>query len=290
MKILVFGKSGQLGLELQRLAQSQGDVTLDVRGRDEADFTDPEACAALVTATDAEAVINAVAYTAVDQAEREETLAHKINADTPGALARAAAARGLPFIHVSTDYVFDGKGEAPFAVDHPTAPLGAYGRSKLAGEDAVRAAGGAFAIFRTSWVVSSHGSNFVKTMLHVGADRDLLTVVDDQIGGPTPAADIAKLCVSAARQLAEDPGKSGTYQISGGPDVSWAEFARAIFEQSHFACRVEGIPSSEYPTPTERPLNSRMQNRLTQEIFDLERPDWHAGLRQILIDLGARKS
>ncbi|MCG6901358.1 MAG: dTDP-4-dehydrorhamnose reductase [Rhodobacter sp.] len=282
MKILVFGEIGQVGQELQRRA---GDATLEVRGLDEANFTRPDICAGFVADTDADAVINAVAYTAVDKAEEDEALALQINGTTPGAIARAAAARGLPLVHISTDYVFDGGGDAPFAVDHPTGPLGAYGRTKLAGEQAVRAAGGIHAIFRTSWVVSAHGNNFVRTMLRLGAERDRLTIVADQVGGPTPAADIADTCLAAARQLIADPAKTGTYHISGGPDVSWADFAREIFAQAGLGCEVVDIPSSDYPTPAVRPLNSRMDNSATETVFGLKRPDWRAGLRDILSDL-----
>lgn len=290
MKLLVFGDTGQLGQELQRHAQAKsGDVTLELRRRDKADFTDPDACARIVDQTDADAVVNAVAYTAVDKAEEDEALARQVNGTTPGLLARAAAARVLPFLHISTDYVFDGSGTAPFPVDATTGPLGAYGRTKLAGEDAVRAAGGIYAIFRTSWVVSSHGNNFVKTMLRLGAERDRLTIVADQVGGPTPAAAIADLCLSAAAQLMQDPSKSGTYHISGGPDVSWAEFAREIFAQAGLRCEVVDIPSADYPTPATRPLNSRLDNRLTKAAFGLDRPDWRLGLRDILNDLGALK-
>ncbi|MCE8009739.1 dTDP-4-dehydrorhamnose reductase [Aestuariivita sp.] len=284
MKLLVFGEIGQLGQELIRRA---GDVALEVRGLEEADFTDPDACAGFVAATDADAVINAVAYTAVDKAEEQEDLALQINGTTPGAIARAAAARGLPLIHVSTDYVFDGSGDRPFLPDHPTGPLGAYGRTKLVGEDQVRAAGGPHAILRTSWVVSSHGHNFIKTMLKLGAERDRLTIVADQIGGPTPAAALADACIAAARGLLADPGKSGAYHVSGGPDVSWADFAREIFAQAGIDCEVADIPSSDYPTPAKRPLNSRMDNSSFEAAFGLPRPDWRAGLREILTDLGA---
>lgn len=286
MKLLVFGEIGQLGQELQRRA---GDVVLEVRGLEEADFTDPDTCAGFVQATDADAVINAVAYTAVDKAEEDEALALQINGTTPGAIARACAMRGLPLVHISTDYVFDGGGDQPFSPDHPTGPLGAYGRTKLAGEEAVRAAGGVHAIFRTSWVVSAHGHNFIKTMLKLGAERDRLTIVADQIGGPTCAADIADACFSAARQLLGDPGKSGTYHLSGGPDVSWADFAREIFRQAGISCEVVDIPSSDYPTPAQRPLNSRMDNATTETVFGLKRPDWRNGLRDILNDLEALK-
>ncbi|MEL7117748.1 MAG: sugar nucleotide-binding protein, partial [Pseudomonadota bacterium] len=164
MKVLVFGETGQVGRALQNAA---GDIALEVRGRDAADFRDPAACAALVMQTEANAIINAVAYTAVDQAESDEALALTINATTPGAIARAAAERGLPMIHISTDYVFDGSGETAFTTDHPTAPLGAYGRTKRSGEELIRDAGGPHAVFRTSWVVSAHGNNFVKTMLRL---------------------------------------------------------------------------------------------------------------------------
>lgn len=283
MKCLVFGEIGQLGQELIRRA---GDIELEVRGLDQADFTRPETCVAFVEATDADAVINAVAYTAVDKAEEDEALAEQINATTPGALARAAAARGLPFVQVSTDYVFDGSGTAPFGVDAPTAPLGAYGRTKLNGEIAVRDAGGAHAILRTSWVVSSHGQNFIKTMLRLGRERDRLTIVADQVGGPTPAAALADACLAAARTLVADPSKSGTYHVSGGPDVSWADFAREIFAQAGIDCEVVDIPSSDFPTPARRPLNSRMDNSATRAAFGIDRPDWRAGLTDILKDLG----
>ena len=283
MKVLVFGEIGQVGQELQRRA---GDIELEVRGLEEADFTNPEACAAFVAATDADAVINAVAYTAVDAAEEQEELALAINGSTPGAIARAAAARGLPLVHISTDYVFDGAGEMPFATDHPTGPLGAYGRTKLVGEEAVRDAGGPHAIMRTSWVVSSHGNNFVKTMLRLGGERDRLTIVADQIGGPTCAAAIADTCLSLARQLVDDPSKSGTYHLSGGPDVSWADFAREIFAQSGTSCEVANITTSDYPTPATRPLNSRMDNTTTEAVFGIARSDWRVGLTDILKDLG----
>lgn len=286
-KILVFGEIGQVGQELQRRA---GDVALEVRGLEEADFTNPASCVAFVEATDADAVINAVAYTAVDKAEEQEDLALAINGTTPGAIAQACAARGLPLVHISTDYVFDGSGDQPFATDHPTGPLGAYGRTKLAGEEAVRAAGGTHAIFRTSWVVSAHGNNFIKTMLRLGADRDRLTIVADQIGGPTCAAAIADTCLAAARQLLEDPSKTGTYHLSGGPDVSWADFAREIFRQSGTSCDVADIPSSEYPTPAVRPLNSRMDNSTTEATFGMARSDWREGLRDILTDLDAESA
>ncbi|MDP3378637.1 MAG: sugar nucleotide-binding protein, partial [Brevundimonas sp.] len=190
-----------------------------------ADLSDPAACAALIGGCDA--VINAAAWTAVDKAEAEEAAATVVNGDAPAAMARACAALGLPFLHISTDYVFDGAGEQPFAVDDPVAPLGAYGRSKLAGERGVLAAGGNVLILRTSWVVSAHGTNFVKTMLRLGAERESLNVVADQIGGPTPAAAIADALYVAARAMAGGaPG--GVHHFAGQPETSWAGFAREI--------------------------------------------------------------
>lgn len=275
MTLLAFGQTGQVAQELARL----GFTTL---GREDANFSDPQACAAVIAASDATAIINAAAYTAVDRAEEEEALAHTINADAPAAMAQACAAKGVPFIHISTDYVFDGSGTTPFTPPHPTAPLGAYGRTKLAGEDAVRASGAVHAILRTSWVFSAHGANFVKTMLRLGADRPNLTIVADQIGGPTPAAAIAKACVTMAEALTRDASKSGSYHFSGAPDVSWADFARAIFAEAGLTVDVMDIPSADYPTPAARPLNSRLECATTLSTFGIDRPDWHDGLRAVL--------
>jgi dTDP-4-dehydrorhamnose reductase len=283
MRILVFGETGQLARELARVP---GDDELILIGRERADFTDPQSCAILVAEIAPDAVINAVAYTAVDRAEDEEPLATTINATTPGAIATACAEAGIPLVHVSTDYVFDGAGSAPWRPEDATGPLGAYGRSKLAGEEAVRAADGPHAILRTSWVVSAHGANFVKTMLRLGATRDSLTVVADQIGGPTPAADLAAACLCVARGLA-DGAASGTWHFSGAPDVSWADFAREIFAQAGLDCAVIDIPGSDYPTPAARPGNSRLECSALETVFAVNRPDWRVGLRAILKELEA---
>ena len=280
MSLLVFGKTGQVARELQRRAP--GAIFL---GRDEADLSDPAACAAAIDKIRPTAVINAAAYTAVDAAESEEPLATRINGDAPGAMARACARLGCPFVHISTDYVFDGSGTTPWPADAPTGPLGAYGRSKLSGEQAVRAAGGVHAILRTSWVVSAHGRNFVKTMLRLGAEREKLTIVADQVGGPTPAGDIAEACLAMAGQLVKHPSKSGTYHFSGAPDVSWADFARAIFARAGLACEVEDIPTSAYPTPAARPANSRLDCSATLSAFGIARPDWRNGLSTIIKDI-----
>ena len=282
MKLLVFGQTGQVARELIRRAPAG--VMVEALGRDRADLSDPSVCADAIMMSDADAVINAAAWTAVDKAESDEAAATIINGAAPAAMARACARHGIPFLHVSTDYVFDGAGEAPFSTDHPTAPLGAYGRSKLAGEHGVRSAGGAQLILRTSWVVSAHGANFVKTMRRLGADRATLNVVADQIGGPTPAADIADALFTAARAMI-DGHNGGTHHFSGAPDTSWADFARAIMAGAGLSCQITDIPSSAYPTPAKRPMNSRLDcNAFTRE-FGVPRPDWRSGLAQILKEL-----
>jgi dTDP-4-dehydrorhamnose reductase len=195
----------------------------------------------------------------------------------------------IPLIHISTDYVFEGTGDAPWQPDDPTAPQNAYGRSKLAGEIGIRKSGAVHAILRTSWVVSAHGENFVKTMLRLSDTRDALNIVADQIGGPTPARDIAAACLQIAEQLIADPSKSGTCHFSGAPDVSWADFARAIFEQAGKAVSVTPIPTTDYPTPAKRPLNSRMDCSATEQVFGIARPNWREGLNMILQELEGTK-
>ena len=281
--ILVFGKTGQVATELQRL----GDVV--ALGRDLADLSDPAVCADAIRAHKPRALINAAAYTASDRAEEEEALATLINGDAPTAMARACAELGIPLIHISTDYVFAGTGDAPWHPHDPTAPQNAYGRSKLAGEIGIRNSGAVHVILRTSWVVSAHGANFVKTMLRLSETRDALNVVADQIGGPTPARDIAAACLQIAEQLIADPSKSGTYHYSGAPDVSWADFARAIFDQAGRAVAVTPILTTDYPTPAKRPLNSRMECGATQQVFGIPRPDWRDGLNMILQELEGTK-
>ena len=274
--IMVFGKTGQVSTALSR---AQGVTCI---GRDQADLGQPEACAALIRELTPSAVINAAAYTAVDKAEEEEDLATVVNGAAPGAMAQAAAELEIPFVHISTDYVFDGSGMEPWTPDDDTDPLGAYGRSKLAGEEAVRAAGGTHAILRTSWVFSETGSNFLKTMMRLGMERDSLRVVDDQVGGPTYAADIADACLKIARKLQKDSDKSGTYHLSGYEDVSWAKFADQIFKEAGIKCKVEKIDTIDYPTPAPRPLNSRLDCSRTSSVFGVKQPSWLSGLRTIL--------
>lgn len=284
MRLLVFGQTGQVARELVRRAAPG--VTITTLGRDRADLSDPSTCALAIDRANVDAVINAAAWTAVDRAETDEAEAIVVNGDAPGAMARAAAARKLPFLHISTDYVFDGAGDLPFAPDHPTAPLNAYGRSKLSGETAIRAAGGRHLILRASWVVSAHGANFVKTMLRLGREREVLRVVADQIGGPTPAAAIADALLVAARALC-DGADGGTHHFAGGPDTSWAGFARAIMADAALPCRIEDIATADYPTPAQRPLNSRLDCRSFETAFGVPRPDWRPGLAAILKEVTA---
>ena len=279
--ILVFGKTGQVSRELQQL------VSVTALGREDADLTDPQTCADAIRHHAPYAVINAAAYTAVDQAEDEETAATVINGDAPRAMAKACTELGIPLVHISTDYVFEGAGQARWQPQDQTAPQNAYGRSKLAGETGIAETGGIYAILRTSWVVSAHGANFIKTMLRLSETCGALNVVADQIGGPTPARDIAMACLQIAEQLAQDPSKSGTYHFSGAPDVSWADFAREIFDQAGRSVVVTPIPTTDYPTLAQRPLNSRMNCVATKQTFDIERPDWRDGLQTILEDLEA---
>lgn len=278
--ILVFGKTGQVATELQTLLPEATFL-----GRSEADLTDPLVCGRKIREIEPEAVINAAAYTAVDKAEGDPLVATFVNAAAPTEMAATCADLEIPFVHISTDYVFDGAGDAPFSSDHPTGPLCVYGATKLEGENGVRAAGGSFAILRTSWVFSAHGGNFVKTMIRLAETRDKLTVVADQVGGPTPARDIAKACVSIVDQLKTDSNRAGTYHFSGAPDVSWADFAREIFAQAGKVMEVEDIPTSAFPTPTVRPANSRMNCETTKAVFGIDRPDWKAGLADVLKEL-----
>ncbi|MBY6006620.1 dTDP-4-dehydrorhamnose reductase [Salipiger bermudensis] len=278
MSLLVFGRSGQVATELRR----QAEVT--ALGREDADLTDPDACAATILAARPSAVINAAAYTAVDRAEEEEALATVINGEAPGAMARTCAKLAIPFLHVSTDYVFDGSGDAPWHPEDTPAPINAYGRSKLAGETAIRDAGGHWAVLRTSWVFSPHGANFVKTMLRLSETRDALSVVEDQIGGPTPASGIAAALLSMVGTMQAGQG-GGLYHYAGAPATSWKCFARETFERAGRQVSVTGIPTVDYPTPAQRPLNSRLDCSCLEADFGISPPDWRDALSQTLKEL-----
>ncbi|MEP4199339.1 MAG: dTDP-4-dehydrorhamnose reductase [Aliishimia sp.] len=278
--LLVFGKTGQVAQELAKRAPNAV-----FAGRDLADLSDPAACAALIRDMAPTQVINAAAYTAVDKAEDEDVLAMIVNGEAPTAMAEAAREVGAAFVHISTDYVFDGSGELPWEEDAVTGPLGAYGRSKLAGEQGVQRAGGVYAILRTAWVFSAHGNNFVKTMLRLGAERDRLTIVGDQFGGPTPAGSIAATCLNLAEELRQNSDASGVYHYCGAPDVSWADFARAIFADADLNPEVVDIPTSAYPTPAARPANSRLSCQKIDTVMGIKRPDWRAELSHVLDEL-----
>lgn len=279
MSVLVFGSTGQVAQELHRRLP---DATF--LSREVADLGDPAACGTAIMAHAPIAVINAAAYTAVNCAEEDEAQALRINGEAPAAMARACAALDIPFVHISTDYVFDGSGETPWHPHDPVAPLGAYGRTKLAGEQGVVAAGGRFVILRTSWVFSAHGTNFVKTMLRLSQTRDALSVVGDQIGGPTPAGDIGAACTAIAEQLRAG-APSGIHHFAGTPAVSWADFARAVFKTANRTVQVTDIPATDYPTPAARPANSRMDSGSLMRDFGIAAPDWQAGLTQVIKEL-----
>lgn len=284
MKILLLGKHGQVARELQlSLAHERGLVAL---GRDQLDFTDPAQIRQQVRALYPDLIINAAAHTAVDQAESEPELAVAINATAPGVLAEEAAALGVPLIHYSTDYVFDGsKASAYQEVDAPN-PLGVYGQSKLAGEQAIRAIGGQHLILRTSWVYSTHGRNFLLTMQRLLQEREELKVVDDQIGAPTWAGSIALATAQLIERWKQGNPHWGTYHLSCQGETSWFGFASAIAErlkaEGKPCARLIPIPSSAYPTPAPRPLNSRMDCTRLQADWGVVLPDWHAALQDCL--------
>ena len=278
--ILIFGKTGQVARELR---SARDVLALD---RNLTDLSNPSSCYDAIKVYTPEAVINAAGYTNVDKAESEENLARIVNANSPKAMAQACETLKIPLVHLSTDYVFDGTGDQPWQPKDVPNPQNAYGRSKKIGEDCIRAIGSTHGILRTSWVFSSHGNNFVKTMLNLSENRDALSVVADQIGGPTPAKDIAKACIQIVEQLRQDPSKSGTYHFSGAEDVSWADFATEIFKQTRRSVSVLPVPTCDYPTPAVRPLNSRLNCSRTGEVFSIHRPDWRIGLNDILTELG----
>ena len=278
--LLIFGKTGQVARELAKLMP--GARFLD---RNEADLSQPDGLSNVIAQFRPGAIINAAAYTAVDNAESEPDLAQKINGDAPTRMAEVAAHFGVPFLHISTDYVFDGTGSLPWVVDAPTGPLGVYGASKLAGERGIAQSGAQWAILRTSWVFSSHGNNFVKTMMRLGAERDELSIVADQIGGPTPAADIASALRVMANTMLSDRKAGGIYHFSGAPDISWAGFAREIFTAADLDCHVREIATADYPTPARRPANSRLNCVTLARDFGVQRPDWRSGLRNVIQEI-----
>jgi dTDP-4-dehydrorhamnose reductase len=294
--VLLFGGNGQLGQELQRALAPLGTLVATTRSGtlpdgsacETADFNQPESLAALLDRVRPEVVVNAAAYTAVDRAEDDRDAAWRANAEAPGVIARWCAAAGVPLVHYSTDYVFDGQGNRPYREDDATAPLGVYGASKLAGEEAIRAAGGRHLIFRTAWVYASHSANFLRTMLRVGAERDVLRVVADQVGTPTPAALIADV---TAQALQHAGGLSGTWHLTATGETSWHGFAEAIFAEAVSAGKlarapkVEAITTADYPTPARRPAYSHLDVRKLESDFGIGLPSWQEGLKRVIAAL-----
>ncbi|WP_066775838.1 dTDP-4-dehydrorhamnose reductase [Sphingomonas sp. CCH5-D11] len=287
--ILVTGGNGQLGTELQRCAWPEGYeiAAIDVA---DLDLTDTAAIAAKVAQRPWAAVINGAAYTAVDKAESDVVTAWAVNAMAPAAFGEACAHAGIPLVQVSTDYVFAGDKAGAWEVDDPVAPLGVYGASKLGGELAVRTSGVRHAIVRTAWVVSAHGNNFVKTMLRVGAERDTLTVVDDQRGSPTAAADLAQALMAITLRLVEDEGApTGTFHFSNAGETSWAGFAAEIFRQAAdrggVSAKVTPITTDQYPTPARRPANSLLSHDAIRAAYGIAPRPWQDALSDILDEL-----
>jgi len=293
VNVLLFGGNGQVGQALLRTLAPLGTLVATTRSGalpdgspcEVADFDDPASLPGLLDRIGPGVVVNAAAYTAVDRAEGDPDAAWRANAEAPDMIARWCAAAGVPLLHYSTDYVFDGTATRPYREDDPTAPLGVYGASKLAGEQAIRAAGGRHLIFRTAWVYAAHGANFLRTMLRVGAERDVLRVVADQIGTPTPAALIADV---SAHILQQRLMLSGTYHLTATGATSWHGFAEAIFAEAVArgilprAPRVEAITTAEYPTAARRPAYSCLDVRRLQSDSGLLLPAWQDGLAGVM--------
>ena len=276
MRVIVIGKSGQLATSLSAVARSQPGVQLILAGRPDLDLEKRETITSQLAVQRPDVVINAAAYTAVDKAETDAERAFAINRDGAAAAARAAAALGVPFVHVSTDYVFDGSKSHPYVEQDQTAPLNVYGRSKLEGEQAVLAEHPTALILRTSWVYSPFGTNFLKTMLRLGAERERLRVVGDQFGNPTSALDLANAILAIAALLPGDPG--GIYHLTGQGSTSWHDFASFIFAESGQRggpCPVvEDITSAEYPTPAVRPKDTRLDCSAFARRFGVQLRPW----------------
>jgi dTDP-4-dehydrorhamnose reductase len=291
MKLLLLGRNGQVGWELQRSLAPLGEVV--ALGSAEADFAQPEALAAIVRSVAPDVIVNAAACTAVDRAESEPDLAHAVNAASPGVLAREAAALGTWLLHFSTDYVFDGSGSTPWLEDSPTGPLSAYGRSKLAGEEAIRASGCRHLILRTSWVYAARGGNFAKTMLRLAREREQLSVVADQFGAPTGAELLADLSAHALRTAQARPEVSGTYHAAAAGETSWHGYASHVIAIARAAgqpikvadAAITAVPTSAFPTPARRPANSRLDTTKMRQTFDLTLPRWQDGVERMLSEV-----
>lgn len=296
MKILLLGKNGQVGWELQRSLAPLGQLlALDRRGSDEltGDLSDPETLRATVRAVRPNVIVNAAAYTAVDKAESEVELARTINATAPDVLAQEAAALGAWLVHYSTDYVFDGSGTMPRAESASTGPISVYGQTKLEGEQAIAASQARHLIFRTSWVYAARGGNFARTMLRLAGEREQLRVIDDQVGAPTGAELIADVTAHALRQAWQQPELAGLYHLAASGQTSWHGYACHVIERARSAgqalkasaAAIEPISTLDYPTPARRPLNSRLDTDKLRLAFGLALPDWRMGVDRMLAEI-----
>ena len=299
MKILLLGKNGQVGWELQRALACLGEVVacdFDSPGELKADFSNPESLRCLVRQVQPQVIVNAAAHTAVDKAESEPAIAQALNADSPGVLAQEAQALNAWLMHYSTDYVFDGSGSTPRDEQSLTGPLSVYGRTKLDGERQIIASGCRHVILRTSWVYAARGGNFAKTMLRLAAERDSLNVIDDQIGAPTGADLLADITAHAIRRMQAQPELGGLYHCTAAGETSWHGYARRVIARAIGLGQVlkagpdavRPIPTSQYPTPAQRPLNSRLDCRKLQASFDLVLPPWEHGVNRMLTEVLGR--
>lgn len=295
MRILLLGKNGQVGWELQRSLAPLGHVlALDAKSRDYCgDLNDLQGLAATVQRFAPEVIVNAAAYTAVDKAESEPDQALRINAEAPAVLATEARKLNALLVHYSTDYVFDGKGDAPWQESDPVGPLSVYGATKLQGEQAIQDAGCAHLILRTSWVYAARGNNFAKTMLRLAAERDSLNVIDDQFGAPTGADLLADVTAHAIRAVRLNPQLHGIYHLAAAGETTWHRYARFVLEQAQAAgvglkvpsAAVGAITTAAYPTPAKRPGNSRLNTQKLQNAFSLRLPDWQDGVARMLKEI-----
>ena len=295
MKILLFGKGGQVGWELQRSLAPLGElIAVDFDSTDLCgDFTNLTGIAETVRKVAPDVIVNAAAHTAVDKAESEPDLARTINALAPGALAEEAKRVGAWLVHYSTDYVFDGSGIAPWIETSPTGPLSVYGKTKLEGEQAIVASGCQYLIFRTSWVYAARGGNFAKTMLRLAKERDRLTVIDDQIGAPTGADLLADVTAHALRAVSKQAELGGTYHLVAGGETSWHGYAHFVIDVARGAGielkvaddGIDPVATSAFPTPATRPRNSRLNTRKLQSTFGLSLPHWQTGVRRMMSEI-----
>lgn len=282
MRVLVAGRSGQVATALRERA---GRHAVTALGRPDLDLTDPASLAAALDRVRPDAVVNAAAFTAVDRAETEASAAFALNADGPATLARLAADRGVPLVHLSTDYVFDGTLPRPYREDDPTGPGTVYGRSKLAGEAAVIAAGGPALVVRTAWVYAPFGHNFVRTMLRLAAERDTLRVVADQHGNPTSALDIADALLRLLEARGDWPGSPELLHLAGTGETTWHGLAEAVVALSPRRPTVEPIATADYPTPAARPANSRLDCTRLADRWGVTLPDWRDSVREVVARL-----